>query len=66
MEWLEFQRWSPEVHHQLALQAARLGQTASHPGAQPASAASLAAHRMCTLLRKYSPTNPWGHPASES
>lgn len=65
MEWLDFQRWSPEVQHQLALQAARLGKTAAHRDASRMTATELAAHRLCTLLRKYARTNPWGHPASE-
>ncbi|CAM3278376.1 hypothetical protein G4177_33060 [Corallococcus sp. ZKHCc1 1396] len=65
MEWLEFKRWSPEVQHALALQAARLGQTAMHAEPPRQSATMLAAHRLCTLLRQYPRTNPWGHPASE-
>ncbi|MBU8897061.1 hypothetical protein DRW03_21945 [Corallococcus sp. H22C18031201] len=65
MEWLDFQRWSPEVQRKLALQVSRLERTVAYRRAAPVKSASTLAHRMCTLLRKYTRTNPWGHPASE-
>ncbi|MCI0571440.1 MAG: hypothetical protein L0Y66_11855 [Myxococcaceae bacterium] len=65
MEWLEFDRWSPEVEWALALQVARV--VATRPSSQPTprmDTRALASH-LQSLLRTYPPTNPWGHPPGE-
>jgi hypothetical protein len=67
MEWLEFNRWSHEVEQRLAQQTARLrGSARQPPGNVIVESAEARAHRLQTLLRQYTRTNPWGHPVAES
>jgi hypothetical protein len=63
MEWLEFNRWSQEVQKRLALQAARLNEV-SQRLPKPQVTATQAYH-LQSMLRRHSPTNPWGHPSAE-
>jgi hypothetical protein len=63
MEWLDFNRWSQEVHQRLAIQAARLN-TLSKPLPRPQVTAAQAYH-LQSMLRRHLSTNPWGHPSTE-
>jgi hypothetical protein len=65
MEWLEFDRLSPEVAQLLALQAARLSATAQPPVSPKHENASARAQRLEALLRQTPASNPWGHPVAE-
>jgi hypothetical protein len=66
MEWLEFNRWSPEVERLLAHQAARLSATVRSDlrPSRPENA-SVQARKLEALLRQTPASNPWGHPAAE-
>ncbi|WP_224246144.1 hypothetical protein [Hyalangium gracile] len=63
MEWLEFNRWSQEVQKRLAAQAARLHEVSQHLPTPHVTAAQ--AYHLQSMLRRHSPTNPWGHPSAE-
>ena len=65
MEWLEFERLSPEVEQLLANQAARLSATVPHPLPPKQENASARARRLEALLRQCPASNPWGHPVAE-
>ncbi len=64
MEWLEFNRWSQEVHKRLALQVARLNEVSQHLPKPQVTATQ--AYHLQSMLRRHAPTNPWGHPIAES
>lgn len=64
MEWLEFNRWSQEVHTRLALQAERLSEVCQRLPKQQVTATQ--AYHLQSMLRRHSATNPWGHPNTES
>lgn len=66
MEELEFNRWSPEVQQSLVLQAAWLSALVRQgPAPLVVEGAEERAHRFRSLLERYRPSNPWGHPAAE-
>ncbi|HYO72776.1 MAG TPA: hypothetical protein VEU33_42540 [Archangium sp.] len=65
MEWLEFDRLSPEVEQLLASQAARLSATVRPPLPPKQENTGARARRLEALLRQCPASNPWGHPVAE-
>ncbi|KFE70351.1 hypothetical protein [Hyalangium minutum] len=64
MEWLEFNRWSPDVQTRIALQVARLNEVSVHLPKTQVTATQ--AYHLQSMLRRHASTNPWGHPSAES
>ena len=65
MDWINFERMSPEVEAQLAEQRAWLSSVAHPAKAGRTESRRERARRLETLLRHHAPTNPWGHPPAE-
>jgi hypothetical protein len=63
MEWLEFKGWSQDVQERLALQAARLTEVSQRLPKTQVTATQ--AYHLQSMLRRYPPTNPWGHPTAD-